>query len=156
MQNELVAARDSLRKILKEMAVILSLHSAHPEDIQLDLLSRPVLQAPGILESLLGRTRKWLPEPLEVRRIRFRLWRHEAPIAEILGRYGSMLREWSLAVLDRLSEQFMAQAEPLQSHSGRQASTRSRASDRTGIESDLKAIEDGLVVSQGGNGEAVR
>ena len=142
IQDELIAARDGLRKVLQDMAQILSIHSIHPEDIQLDLLSRPALQVPDNVESLSERKRKWLPEALELRRTRSRLWRHSEPIEEVLGRYGSMLREWSLAVLDRLSDQFAAQAEPLRSHSGRLAAAGSNVVDREGIEVDLKEIED--------------
>lgn len=134
--DELVALRDRLRDAVTAIG-------GRPDEVQVDLLGRPTVELPTELVGFVPRPRRWLRAMpgLRAQRIEAELRaRSYDAIDTVFMRLASGLRTWTRASLQRLGEQFAAQAEPVRAQLRRLlGQERSDAADA--IAADLAAIE---------------
>ncbi len=144
VQAELLLVRDRLRAVLVQMAGEIPSPGPRPEELQLDLLSRPTLTVPAEVDGLDLRVPRWLgfSRALLERRLESALHRQLGmQTAQAFVAFGSRLHDWSRSALSRLAEQFAAQAEPLRAYARRLAGADRELGDRAAIAADLREIE---------------
>lgn len=143
IQQAVLTARDGLRKLLREIARELDRGAPDAEELAVDLLTLPALEAPPEAEIVPVEWPRWaarFSKHLE-RRIHRDLSRQLGhALQRAYESFGRRLREWLRAALSRLAEQFAAQAEPLRA-AARRLREGSSGKDPERIAADLLELE---------------
>lgn len=143
LRGVLLVARDRLAELLSEMSAELG-WTSRPEPVLIDLLNAPTARLPDALLSLPARSASWLERhgPMRQRRLLSELEEDFGDAVEGAVRaWKRELADWAAGVLNRLGEQFDAQAGPMRAQARRRGSD-PQSGDADGIAADLAAIRE--------------
>jgi hypothetical protein len=136
LRSELTATRDSLARMLVEMASSVGEPDVVPE-LRIDFLAMPTPILPNELRLFTFDGKRW-PGGIRAKRVSSRLVDTAGnAIVRMLSDFGIALRAWARGALARLGEQFAAQADPLRA---RAHGAGPAHGDETSVLQDLRAL----------------
>jgi GTP-binding protein EngB required for normal cell division len=143
--TEITQAQKRLVQILGKMQETSTL-APSLEELRIDVLSRPEFVLPQEVEKYQFRITfplKYMPFLLRYNIERAFKRELENPLRKAVTHYASQLRDWTGRSLERFSQQFRTQAEPIRAQSSRLAGGGAKVGDRTQAEQDLAELEAG-------------